>query len=84
MPGDITIRAKVRVKMIAEGSWSGQNGKTRELYAYNIIQSLFPNNSKDYIILLDDQNTVLIKELKDKEDRRKSTKGQNHNRYPKQ
>jgi carbohydrate diacid regulator len=42
--------------------------KTRELYAYNVIQSLFPNNAKDYVVLLDDQNTVLIKELKENED----------------
>lgn len=70
LPGDITIRAKeLRVKNDCRRIvYLVRTEKTRELYAYNIIQSLFPNNSKDYIILLDDQNTVLIKELKDKED----------------
>ena len=34
-----------------------------------MIQSLFPNNNKDFIILLDDQNTVLVKELKEREDK---------------
>jgi len=70
LPGDITIRAKeLRVKNECRRIvYLVRTEKTRELYAYNIIQSLFPNNSKDYIILLDDQNTVLIKELKDKED----------------
>ncbi|NLL67414.1 MAG: PucR family transcriptional regulator [Clostridiaceae bacterium] len=70
LPGDITIRAKeLRVKNDCRRIvYLVRTEKTRELYAYNIIQSLFPNNSKDYIILLDDQNSVLIKELKDKED----------------
>lgn len=70
LPGDITIRAKeLRVKNDCRRIvYLIRTEKTRELFAYNIIQSLFPNNSKDYIILLDDQNTVLIKELKDKED----------------
>ncbi len=70
LPGDITIRAKeLRVKSESRRIvYLVRTEKTRELYAYNIIQSLFPNNSKDYIILLDDQNTVLVKELKDKED----------------
>lgn len=70
LPGDITIRAKeLRVKN--EGrriAFLVRTEKTRELYAYNVIQSLFPNNNKDYVVLLDDQNTVLIKELKDSED----------------
>lgn len=70
LPGDITIRAKeLRVKSETRRVvYLVRTEKTRELYAYNIIQSLFPNNSKDYIILLDDQNTVLVKELKDRED----------------
>ncbi len=70
LPGDITIRAKeLRVKSESRRIvYLVRTEKTRELYAYNIIQSLFPNNSKDYIILLDDQNTVLVKELKDRED----------------
>ena len=70
LPGDITIRAKeLRIKSETRRIvYLIRTEKTRELYAYNIIQSLFPNNSKDFIILLDDQNTVLVKELKDRED----------------
>ena len=70
LPGDITIRAKeLRVKSECRRIvYLVRTEKTRELYAYNIIQSLFPNNNKDYIILLDDQNTVLVKELKERED----------------
>lgn len=71
LPGDITIRAKeLRVKSdVRRIVYLIRTEKTRELYAYNIIQSLFPNNSKDFIILLDDQNTVLVKELKEREDK---------------
>lgn len=71
LPGDITIRAKeLRVKNECRRIvYLIRTEKTRELYAYNIIQSLFPNNNKDFIILLDDQNTVLVKELKEREDK---------------
>lgn len=70
LPGDIAIRAKeLRVKNETRRIvFLVRTDKTRELYAYNVIQSLFPNNSRDYVVLLDDQNTVLIKELKDSED----------------
>ena len=70
LPGDITIRAK-ELRVRNEGRrvvYLVRTEKTRELYAYNVIQSLFPNNAKDYVVLLDDQNTVLIKELKENED----------------
>ncbi|NLM75407.1 MAG: PucR family transcriptional regulator [Clostridiaceae bacterium] len=71
LPGDITIRAKeLRVKIDCRRIvYLIRTEKTRELYAYNVIQSLFPNNNKDFIILLDDQNTVLVKELKEREDK---------------
>ncbi len=70
LPGDITIRAK-ELRVRNEGRrvvYLVRTEKTRELYAYNVIQSLFPNSAKDYVVLLDDQNTVLIKELKENED----------------
>jgi carbohydrate diacid regulator len=42
--------------------------KTRDIYAHDIVQGLFPNKAKDFIIILDDDNIVLIKELKSMED----------------
>lgn len=38
--------------------------ETRDIFAHEIIQSLFPNKVKDFIIVLDDENIVLVKELK--------------------
>ncbi len=70
LPGDITIRAK-ELRVRNEGRrvvFLVRTEKTRELFAYNVIQSLFPNNTRDYVVLLDDQNTVLIKELKESDD----------------
>lgn len=71
LPGDIAIRAKeLRVKDDTRRiTYSIHTEKSKDIHAYNIIQSLFPNDTKDFVILLDDQNTVLVKELKDKEER---------------
>jgi len=71
LPGDISIRAKeLRVKDESRRIiYSIRTEKSRDIHAYNVVQSLFPNDSKDFVILLDDQNTVLVKELKDKEQR---------------
>lgn len=69
LPGDISIRAKeLRVKDDSRRIvYSIRTEKTRDIHAYNVIQNLFPNDAKDFVILLDDQNTVLVKDLKDKE-----------------
>ena len=71
LPGDISLRAKeLRVKDDSRRiTYLVRTEKSKDIYAYNIIQSLFPSDSKDFVILLDDQNTVLVKELKDKEER---------------
>lgn len=69
LPGDISLRAKeLRVKDdVRRIIYSIHTEQSKDIHAYNIIQSLFPNDSKDFVVLLDDQNTVLVKELKDKE-----------------
>lgn len=69
LPGDVSLRAKeLKVKDDPRRiTYLIRTEKTKDIYAYNIIQSLFPNDAKDFVILLDDQNTVLVKELKDKE-----------------
>lgn len=41
-----------------------RTNKAKEMYIHEVIQNLFPNRSKDFIIVMDDQNTVLVKELK--------------------
>lgn len=71
LPGDISLRAKeLRVKDDSRRIiYSIHTEKSRDIHAYNIIKSLFPNDSKDFVILLDDQNTVLVKELRDKEEK---------------
>lgn len=71
LPGDISLRAReLKVKdNVRRIIYCVQTEKNRDLHAYNIIQSLFPNDSKDFVVLLDEQNTVLVKELKDKEER---------------
>jgi len=71
LPGDISIRAKeLRVKDDTRRiTYLVRTEKSKDIHAYNIIQSIFPNDIKDFVILLDDQNTVLVKELKEKEEK---------------
>jgi len=66
LPGDITIRAKelhvanninrVALLIRTEG--------VKDAHPYEVILSLFPNRSKDYIVVLDEESIVLVKELK--------------------
>src|SRR5690606_4986412 len=69
LPGDISIRAKeLRVKDdIRRITYLIRTEKTRDIHAYNIVQSLFPSETRDSVILLDDQNTDLVKALREKE-----------------
>ena len=70
LPGDIPLRAKefhltynaYRVAFLIKTE------NIKEVYTYDVIQGLFPNKAKDFIITLDDENTVLIKDLKNGED----------------
>ncbi|AUS95514.1 CdaR family transcriptional regulator [Clostridium thermosuccinogenes] len=66
LPGEIAVKAKelhiaynaYRVVFLIKTE------KNKEMYVHETIQGLFPNKSKDFIIVLDDEFTVLIKELK--------------------
>ena len=71
LPGDISLRAKdLKVKDdVRRIIFYIHTEKAKDIYSYNIIQSLFPNDLKDFVILVDTQNTVLVKELKEKENR---------------
>jgi len=71
LPGDISIRAKeLRIKDdIRRITYLVRTEKSKDIHSYNIIKSIFPNDARDFVILLDDQNTVLVKELKEDEDK---------------
>lgn len=70
LPGDIPLRAKefhltynaYRVAFLIKTE------NIKEIYTYDVIQGLFPNRAKDFIVTLDDENTVLIKDLKSGDD----------------
>ncbi|MGE5632650.1 MAG: PucR family transcriptional regulator [Caulobacteraceae bacterium] len=70
LPGDIQFKAKelhipynaYRVALLVK------TGKVREIQSGEVIQSLFPKKGKDFVISLDDNNTVLIKELRSADD----------------
>lgn len=76
LPSDIALRAKElhfshntsRVAFLIRSE------KNRDIYTHEVVQSLFPSKNKDFVIVIDDENTVLVKELKVNEDRKEIEK----------
>jgi carbohydrate diacid regulator len=69
-PGDIALKA--RELHIAYNAYRTvffiKTEKTRDMHSYEVIQSLFPNRAKDFIIIIDDERIALVRELKSEED----------------
>lgn len=70
LPGDITLRAKELhlANNVCRIVFLIKTDKTKDAYAHEIIERLFPGKNKDFMIILDDETTVLIKELKNNAD----------------
>jgi carbohydrate diacid regulator len=76
LPGEILLRARelhldynaIRVVYLIK------TGKTKDIYAHDIIQSLFPNRAKDFVVILDDEKMVLVKDLKKSDDEKEVEK----------
>lgn len=69
-PGDIALRA--RELHVAYNAFRAvfliKTERTRDMHSYEVVQSLFPNGAKDFIIVMDDESIALVKELKSGED----------------
>jgi len=68
--GDISTRAKeLHIQLNAHRVvFLIKTEKTKGMYPGEVLQSLFPSRSKDFIAALDDENTILVKELKSSDD----------------
>ncbi len=70
LPGDILVRSKelhidynaMRVVFLVNAT------SERDIHVHEVIESLFPNKSKDFVIVIDNDNVVLVKEVKSKDD----------------
>ena len=70
LPGDVPFRARelhlaynaYRVVFLVKTE------KSKDMHSHEIVQSLFPNKARDFVIALDSENTVLVKELKSNDD----------------
>ncbi len=76
LPGDITLRAKElhlanNVKRVV---FLINTEKAKDIYTHEIIEGLFPGKNKDFVIILDDESTVLVKEIKQEFDYKEITK----------
>ncbi|HPP35189.1 MAG TPA: helix-turn-helix domain-containing protein [Clostridiales bacterium] len=76
LPGDIQVKAKelhipfdtYRVVFLIKTE------KSKDIHPHEVISGLFPKKQKDYVIALDDETLVLIKELKDADDQGEAEK----------
>ncbi len=70
LPGDIQIKAKeLHIPFnICRSVFLIKTERARDVQPHEVILGLFPKKVKDYVIALDDETIVLIKELKDKND----------------
>ena len=70
LPGDILVRSKelhidynsLRVVFLIKAT------SEKDVHVHEVIESLFPNKNKDFVVVIDNDNVVLIKEVKSKED----------------
>ncbi|EPR08035.1 PucR family transcriptional regulator [Ruminiclostridium papyrosolvens] len=70
LPGDILVRSKelhidynaMRVVYLINAT------SDKDIHVHEIIESLFPNKGKDFVVVIDDDNVVLVKEVKNKDD----------------
>lgn len=76
LPGDILLKAKelhidynlLRVVFLISAS------SEKDIHVHEVIESLFPNKNKDFIIVIDNDNIVLVKEVKSKDDYKELSK----------
>ena len=70
LPGDILVRSKelhidynaMRVVFLINAI------SEKDIHVHEVIESLFPNKSKDFVVVIDNDNVVLVKEVKSKDD----------------
>ena len=70
LPGDISLKAKELHILfnVYRAVFLIKTDKAKDVQSHVVIQSLFPNRVKDFVIAIDEENTVLIKELKAADD----------------
>ncbi len=70
LPGDILVKSKelhidynaMRVVYLINAT------SDKDIHVHEIIESLFPNKGRDFVVVIDDDNVVLVKEVKNKDD----------------
>lgn len=76
LPGDILLKAKelhidynsFRVVFLINAT------SEKDIHVHEVIESLFPNKNKDFVIVIDNDNVVLVKEVKSKDDYKEAYK----------
>lgn len=76
LPSDIVLKAKeLHIQNnVSRAVFLIMTDKQKEVQSHMVIQSLFPNKAKDFVIEVNEEETVLIKELKATDDNREIDK----------
>lgn len=76
LPGDILVKSKelhidyntLRVVFLINAT------SEKDIHVHEVIESLFPNKAKDFVVVIDNDNVVLVKEVKSKDDYKETFK----------
>ncbi|HEY5583024.1 MAG TPA: helix-turn-helix domain-containing protein [Ruminiclostridium sp.] len=76
LSGDILVRSKelhidynsLRVVFLINAI------SEKDIHVHEVVESLFPNKSKDFVVVIDNDNVVLVKEVKSKDDYKEAYK----------
>jgi carbohydrate diacid regulator len=76
LPGDILLKSKelhidyncLRIVFLINAA----SGK--DIHVHEVMESLFPNKNKDFVVVIDDDNVVLVKEVRGKDDYKETYK----------
>lgn len=66
LPGDITLRAKeLHVSNnVSRVVFLIRTDANKDISPYEVILSIFPNRNKDFVVIIDEENIALVKELR--------------------
>lgn len=70
LPGDVSVKAnELHISFDTRRAvFLVKTEKSKDIQTAEVIKGLYPDNTKDFVISLDEENTVLIKEIKSEED----------------
>lgn len=76
LPGDILLKAKeLHIDYnLSRVVFLVNSASEKDIHVHEVIESLFPNKNKDFVVVIDNDNIALVKEVKTKDDYKELSK----------